>query len=74
MKKRMWIILAVFMSVIVAVPVSIALKSDSYMYIQELERPDTGTGERRYELEVVCDDDAQQVELYVGERRLSESR
>ena len=51
MKKRMWIILAVFMSVIVAVPVSIALKSDSYMYIQELERPDTGTGERRYELE-----------------------
>ena len=73
MKGRMWIILAVFMSVIVAVPVSIALKSESYMYIQELERPDTGAGERRYELEVVCDGGTQQVELYVGERRLSES-
>lgn len=73
MKGRMWIILAVFMFVIVAVPVSIALKSESYMYIQELERPDRGTGERRYELEVVCDDGAQQMELYVGERRLSES-
>lgn len=73
MKGRKWIILAVFLSVIVAVPVSVALKSEGYMYIQELERPDAGTGERRYELEVVCDGNTQQVELYVGERRLSES-
>ena len=67
--KRARILAAVAVIICVSSLIVLALKSDKYVYINELQRPEDNEGARKYDIELVVDESVDNVTVYVKPKK-----
>ena len=67
--KRACILAAVAVIICVSSLIVLALKSDKYVYINELQRPQDNEGARKYDIELVVDESVDNVTVYVEAKK-----
>lgn len=55
---------------LIAIAVYMLVSKERYMYVTELQRPETGRAEKEYDLDVLYDGSTQRIEAYIGEKAL----
>lgn len=55
---------------LIAIAVYMSASKERYMYVTELQRPETGRAEKEYDLDVLYDGSTQRIEAYIGEKTL----
>lgn len=71
--KRACILVAVAVIICVSSLIVLALKSDKYVYINELQRPQDNEGARKYDIELVLDESVDNVTVYVEAKKKTQS-